>query len=62
MRPSGSRRPSGPRGPLRAAQRLVSVEQTTNVGGGRVWRLEQVQGVLEVARAHHLRASAAPGS
>jgi threonine aldolase len=29
----------------------VSVEQTTNMGGGRVWPLEQVRGVLEVARA-----------
>jgi threonine aldolase len=36
--------------------RLVSVEQTTNMGGGRVWPLEQVRGVLGVARAHGLRA------
>jgi threonine aldolase len=36
--------------------RLVSVEQTTNLGGGRVWPLEQVRGVLDVARAHALRA------
>src|SRR3954447_3137319 len=36
--------------------RLVSVEQTTNVGGGRIWPLEQVRGVLEVARRHGLRA------
>jgi threonine aldolase len=35
--------------------RLVSVEQTTNIGGGRVWPLETVQGVLEVARGHDLR-------
>src|SRR3954452_19954287 len=35
--------------------RLVSVEQTTNVGGGRVWPLERVQAVLDVARAHGLR-------
>jgi threonine aldolase len=28
----------------------VSVEQTTNMGGGRVWPLEQVRAVLEVAR------------
>jgi threonine aldolase len=35
--------------------RLVSVEQTTNMGGGRVWPLETVRGVLEVARAHGLR-------
>ncbi|MGI8801066.1 MAG: threonine aldolase family protein [Solirubrobacteraceae bacterium] len=36
--------------------RLVSVEQTTNLGGGRVWPLEAINGVLEVARAHDLRA------
>jgi len=36
--------------------RLVSVEQTTNMGGGRVWPLEQVRGVLGVAREHGLRA------
>jgi threonine aldolase len=36
--------------------RLVSVEQTTNMGGGRVWPLETVRGVLEVARGHGLRA------
>lgn len=36
--------------------RLVSVEQTTNIGGGRVWPLETVRGVLEIAREHGLRA------
>ena len=36
--------------------RVVSVEQTTNMGGGRVWPLEQVKAVLEVAREHDLRA------
>jgi threonine aldolase len=36
--------------------RVVSVEQTTNLGGGRVWPLERVAGVLEVARAGGLRA------
>ena len=30
--------------------RLVSVEQTTNMGGGRVWPLETLQAVVEVAR------------
>jgi threonine aldolase len=35
--------------------RLVSVEQTTNLAGGRVWPLEQVRGVLEVAARHQLR-------
>jgi threonine aldolase len=36
--------------------RLVSVEQTTNMGGGRVWPLETLSEVLEVAREHALRA------
>jgi threonine aldolase len=36
--------------------RLVSVEQTTNIAGGRLWPIEQVRGVLDVARAHGLRA------
>jgi threonine aldolase len=36
--------------------RLACVEQPTNMGGGRVWPLEQVQGVLGVARTHGLRA------
>jgi len=36
--------------------RLVSVEQTTNIAGGRVWPLEQVRAVLEIARRHELRA------
>jgi len=35
--------------------RVVSVEQTTNLGGGRVWPLETVRGVLGVARRHELR-------
>ncbi|MEX2196949.1 MAG: threonine aldolase family protein [Thermoleophilaceae bacterium] len=35
--------------------RLVSVEQTTNLGGGRVWPLDTVKGVLHVARRHDLR-------
>jgi threonine aldolase len=47
VRPAGDR--YGPR------SRLVSVEQTTNIGGGRVWPLETVRGVLEVARRHDLR-------
>src|SRR5918911_2623236 len=36
--------------------RLVCVEQPTNMGGGRVWPLEQVRDVLDVARRHGLRA------
>jgi len=35
--------------------RLVSVEQTTNLPGGRVWPLEQVEAVLAVVSAHGLR-------
>ena len=46
-------RPAGDRYAPRS--RLVSVEQTTNVGGGRVWPLETVRGVLDVARAHDMR-------
>ena len=36
--------------------RVVSVEQTTNMGGGRVWPLAAVHEVLEAAREHDLRA------
>jgi threonine aldolase len=35
--------------------RLLSVEQTTNIGGGRVWPLETIRAVLDVARRHELR-------
>jgi threonine aldolase len=35
--------------------RLLSVEQTTNISGGRVWPLETMLGVLETAREHGLR-------
>ncbi len=35
--------------------RLVSVEQTTNMGGGRVWPTESIHSVLEVARECGLR-------
>jgi threonine aldolase len=47
VRPAGDR--YGPR------SRLVSVEQTTNVGGGRVWPLDDVRAVLDVAARHDLR-------
>jgi threonine aldolase len=47
-------RPKGDR--YKPRSRLVSVEQTTNMGGGRVWPLEAIQGVLEVAREQGLRA------
>ncbi len=36
--------------------RLVSVEQTSNLGGGRVWPLETIREVLETARENGLRA------
>jgi threonine aldolase len=35
--------------------RLVSVEQTTNLAGGRVWPLQRLRAVLEVAARHRLR-------
>jgi threonine aldolase len=35
--------------------RLVSVEQTTNMGGGRVWTQAQIDEVLGVAARHSLR-------
>jgi threonine aldolase len=35
--------------------RLVSVEQTANMGGGRVWTLEEVEAVVAVAREAGLR-------
>jgi threonine aldolase len=47
-------RPPGDRYAPRS--RLVSVEQTTNIGGGRVWPIDAIRTVLGVARAHGLRA------
>jgi threonine aldolase len=47
-------RPAGDRYAPRS--RLVSIEQTTNVGGGRVWPLDAINAVLDVAREHELRA------
>jgi threonine aldolase len=47
-------RGAGPGGRYAPRPRLVCVEQTTNMGGGRVWQLEQVRGVLDVARQHGL--------
>ncbi len=35
--------------------RLVTIEQTTNLGGGRVWPLARIEEVLEVAREFGLR-------
>ena len=45
-------RPAGDRYAPRS--RLVSVEQTTNAGGGRVWQLEAIDAVLDVATEHGL--------
>jgi threonine aldolase len=39
-----------------ARSALVNVEQTTNMGGGRVWPLDRMRGVLEAAREAGLRA------
>jgi len=39
-----------------ARSRVVSVEQTTNMGGGRVWPLAAIEEVLAVARSNGLRA------
>jgi threonine aldolase len=50
----GALRPAGDRYTPRS--RLVNVEQTTNLGGGRVWPLETIRDVLRVAREHDLRA------
>jgi threonine aldolase len=47
-------RPPGDRYAPRS--RLVSIEQTTNVAGGRVWPLERVRDVLAVAREAGLAA------
>ena len=47
VRPGGDR--YGPR------SRLVSIEQTTNIGGGRVWPLDGIRAVLEVTSRHELR-------
>jgi threonine aldolase len=35
--------------------RLLSVEQTTNMGGGRVWPQEALRAVTEVAKRHDMR-------
>ncbi len=35
-------------------QRMVEVEQTSNLGGGRVWPLERLQAVAEIAHEHGL--------
>jgi threonine aldolase len=47
-------RPPGDR--YNPRSRLVSLEQTTNIAGGRVWPLDQLQSVLAVAREAGMRA------
>jgi threonine aldolase len=47
-------RPAADRYTPRSA--LVCVEQTTNMGGGRMWPLEQIEEVVGAARRHDLRA------
>jgi len=49
----GALRPAGDRYAPRS--RLVSVEQSTNMAGGRVWPLAQLRGVVEAARENGLR-------
>jgi len=39
-----------------ARSRLVSVEQTSNMGGGRIWPLAGIEEVLDVAKQNGLRA------
>jgi len=45
----------GREGPHYPPARLVSVEQTANLGGGTVWPQAQLRAVVEVARRHRLR-------
>jgi threonine aldolase len=45
---------SGPGGRYGARPRLVCVEQPTNMGGGRVWPVDQMRDVLAVAARHAL--------
>src|SRR4051812_1397321 len=46
----------GPGGRYAPRPRLVCVEQTTNMGGGRLWELDDVRAVLGVASDHGLNA------
>src|ERR1700754_3084180 len=46
-------RPAGDR--YQPRSRLVSVEQTVNMAGGRVWPLERLRGVVEAAQENGLR-------
>src|SRR2546429_5021863 len=51
---SDALRPAGDRYAPRS--RLLSVEQTTNLGGGRVWPLAAIDAVLDVSEGSGLRA------
>jgi threonine aldolase len=44
-----------PRDSHEPRSRLVTIEQTTNLGGGRVWPLARIEEVLDVAREFGLR-------
>jgi threonine aldolase len=44
-----------PRDRYNPRSRLVSVEQTTNMGGGRVWPQKRLREVVEVAKRHDMR-------
>jgi threonine aldolase len=44
-----------PRDRYAPRSRLVSVEQTTNMGGGRVWPQQTLREVVDVARRHDMR-------
>jgi threonine aldolase len=45
----------GRKGPHYARARLLSVEQTSNLGGGTVWPQERLREVVEAARRHGMR-------
>lgn len=45
----------GREGPHHARPRLLSVEQTSNLGGGTVWPQERLRAVVEVACRHGMR-------
>ena len=44
-----------PRDRYMPRSRLLSVEQTTNMGGGRVWPQETLRAVVDVAKRHDMR-------
>ncbi len=54
--PTRCARTCGRRDRYMPRSRLVSLEQTTNIAGGRVWPLEQMRSVIAVAREAGMRA------